>query len=129
MVPIMTKQVKIKKKLPWFNNNIKNGISERHKLKREWKKDPEDTNKFSDFCRKCREVDNMMDRAERFYYLSSLHDNRFNIRKVHAICDDLLDRRKELPLPPAESKQELANRFNKFFTENIQKIRGHLIDL
>ena len=33
MVQIMTKQVKIKKKLPWFSSNIKNGISERHKLK------------------------------------------------------------------------------------------------
>ena len=71
----------------------------------------------------------MMDRAERSYYLSSLHDNRFNIKKVHAICEDLLGRRKELPLPPAESKQELANRFNKFFTEKIQKIRDHFMEL
>ena len=34
MVPIMTKQLKIKKKLPWFNSNIKIGISERCNLKR-----------------------------------------------------------------------------------------------
>ena len=64
MAPIMTKQVKFKKKLPWFNSNIKNGIHERCKLERKWKKDPDDTNKFNDFYRKHREVDNMMDRAE-----------------------------------------------------------------
>ena len=40
------KHVKIKKKLPWLNSNIKNGISERCKLEREWKKDLDDTNKF-----------------------------------------------------------------------------------
>ena len=95
IAPIMTKQVKIKKKLPWFSSNIKNGISERCKLQREWKKDPDDTNKFIDFYRKCREVDSMMDRAERSYYLSSLYDNRFNIKKIYAICDDLLGRRKK----------------------------------
>ena len=116
MAPIMTKQVKIKKKFLWFSSNIKNGISERHKLEKEWKKDPDDTSKFIDFYRKWREVDNMMARVERSYYLSSLHDNRFNIKKIYAICDDLLGRRKELPLLPAESKKELANRFNKFFT-------------
>ena len=107
MAPIMTKQAKIKKKLPWFNSNIVNRISERHKLEREWKKDPDHTNKFIDIDRKCQEVDNMVDRAERSYYLSSLHDNRFNIKKIYAICDDLLDRRKESLLPPAESNQEL----------------------
>ena len=57
MAPIMTKLVKIKKKLPWFISNIMNRISERHKLEREWKKDPDDTNKFIDFNRKHREVE------------------------------------------------------------------------
>ena len=85
MAPIMTKQVKFKKKHPWFSRNIKNGISERHKLQREWKKDPDDTNKFIDFYIKHRKVDNMMDRAERSCYLSSLHDNRFNIKKIYVI--------------------------------------------
>ena len=129
MAPIMTKQVKIKKKPPWLSSNIKNGISERCKLEREWKKDHDDTNKFIDFYRKCREVDNMMGRAERSYYLSSLNDNRFNIKKIYTIYDDLLGKRKELPLPPADSKQALANRFNKFFTEKIEKIRDHLMEL
>ena len=93
MAPIMTKQVKIKKKLPWFRSNIKNEISERHKLQRQQKKGPDDTNKFIDFYRKCRDIDNMMVRAERSYCLSSLHDNKFNIKKIYAIFDDLLGRR------------------------------------
>ena len=70
-----------------------------------------------------------MDRAERSYYLSTLHDNRFNIKKIYAICDDVLGRWKELPLPPAKSRQELAKRCNKFFTEKIHKIRDHLMKL
>ena len=43
--------MKIKKKLPRFNSNIKNGINEKCKLEREWKKDPDDTNIFIDFYR------------------------------------------------------------------------------
>ena len=35
MAPIITKQVKFKKKLSWFNSNTKDGISERCKLERE----------------------------------------------------------------------------------------------
>ena len=38
MAPIMKKQVKIKKKLPWFSSNIKNGISENTNLKESGRK-------------------------------------------------------------------------------------------
>ena len=99
-----------------------------NKLERSGRKDPDVTNKLIDFYRKCREVDNMMDRSERSYYLSSLHDNRFNTKKIYVVCDDLLDRSKELPLPQAESNQKLANRFNQFFTKKIQKIRNNRME-
>ena len=40
--------------------------------------------------------------------------------------DSLLDRGKDLPLPPCESKQQLANEFNEYFIDKIPKIRDKL---
>ena len=120
--------MKIKKKLPWFNSNINNGISERCNLKESRRKTLM-TKINSLTSTKSREVDKIMDTAEKSYYFNSLHDNRCSIKKIYAVCDYLLGRRKELPPLPDESKQELANRFHKFYTEKIQKIRDHLVEL
>ena len=42
------------------------------------------------------------------------------------MCNTLLGRSQELPLPTCNSNKELANDFNTFFTDKIQKIRKEL---
>ena len=51
---------------------------------------------------------------------------RNNYKQVFSVCDSLLGRGKDLPLPPCESKQQLANEFNECFINKIFKIRDIL---
>ena len=67
-----------------------------------------------------------MDMAERIFYRNKLQDNRNDFKAIYCICNGLLGRTRDLPLPPCESKQELADRFANFFSSKIKKIHSIL---
>ena len=45
---------------------------------------------------------------------------------IYNICNDLLGRDKNLPLPPCESNEVPANQFNTYFSDKISKIHKEL---
>ena len=126
VAPLKHKKVKKRKKLPWMNANIRKEICIRCKLEKIWKLDRDNTNKFLEFYRKRREVSNLIDKSEREYYKKNLQEHRRDYKKVFNICDNLLGREQQNALPDANSKLELANRFNKFFVDKVDKIRRGL---
>ena len=48
---------------------------------------------------------------------------------MFSICDNLFGRSQDLPLPPCESNQELADIFNNFFLDKIPRIRYNFKDI
>ena len=64
----------------------------------------------------------MLETAERSYYMDSLAPVKGDQKIIYNICNDLLGRDKNLPLPPCESNEVLANRFNTNFSDKISKI-------
>ena len=52
----------------------------------------------------------MLDTAERSYYIDSLAQVKRDQKIIYNICNDLLCRDKNLPLPLYESNEVLANR-------------------
>ena len=70
----------------------------------------------------CHLVENMLDTAERSYYIDSVAQAKGNQKNIYNICNDLLGRDKNLPLPPCESNEVLADRFNTYFSNKISKI-------
>ena len=79
-----------------------------------------------EFYRQRRKVHNLMDMAERIFYRNKLQDNRNDFKAIYCICSGLLGHTRDLPLPPCESKQELADRFANFFSSKIKKIHSIL---
>ena len=71
-------------------------------------------------------VSNLLDDAERKYYHTQLHDNSHNLKKIFRICDGILGRELDLPLPPGHTEEEQAERFNKFFITKIMNIWKNL---
>ena len=67
-----------------------------------------------------------MDSAERRFFLDKIIENKANYKEVYKICNQLLGRNKDLPLPPDRSDVKLNKNFNKFFINKINKIRQHL---
>ena len=71
-------------------------------------------------------VSNLLDEAKRKYYHTQLHDNSCNLKKNFRICDGILGRKQDLPLPPGHTEEEQAERFNKFFITKIMNIEENL---
>ena len=67
-----------------------------------------------------------MDVAEKAYYRDKLMEYKNDYIQEFSVCNSLLGRGKDLPLPPCESKQQLANEFNEYFIDKISKIRDIL---
>ena len=59
-----------------------------------------------------------MDIDEKAYYRDKLMECKNDYKQVFSVCNTLLGRGRNLPVPPCESKQQLANKFNEY----IQRI-------
>ena len=68
-----------------------------------------------------RVVSNILDNAEYKYYQDKLHEQQKDYGRIFDICNDLLGCNKDLPFPPSNSEQELADQFNKFLTNKISE--------
>ena len=93
-----------------------------------WYKDKANSEHFMAFYHQHRQGANLLDKAEHEFFLNSIAENSNNYRKIYNICNQLLDRTKESPLPPGFTNQELADRFNNFFIDKIAKIRLVLLE-
>ena len=60
--------------------------------------------------------------------LSSIIENSANYKRIYEICNNLLGRSKNTPLPPGIPNKDLAVSFNNYFTEKIAKICSDLIE-
>ena len=64
----------------------------------------------------------MLDTAGRSYYIDRLAQAKGDQKIIYNICNDILGRDKNLPLPPCEFNEVLANRFNTYFSDKISMI-------
>jgi hypothetical protein len=124
--PLKKKTVPDRPKLPWFDEGITSEIRLRRKMERRWKKDHTNCEKFIEFYRQRRKVSNQLDVAEKAFYKQRLAENKYNYKQVFTICNKLLNRNADLPLPETQSTQDLADGFNRFFLDKIGKLRTKL---
>ena len=71
-------------------------------------------------------VSNLLDDAQRKYYHTQLQNSYHNLKEMFRICDGILGRKQDLPLPPGYTEEEQAERFNKFFITKIMNIWENL---
>ena len=72
-------------------------------------------------------MSNLLDQAERDFFRTSITENSSNYKRIYEICNHLLGRTKDSPMPPGVTNKDLACRFNNFFIDKITKIRNDLI--
>ena len=124
--PVKIKKVSNKRRLPWFTDEIAAAIRLRRRLEKHWKRDKTSNEKYEQFHKQWRTVSNLMDLAECKFFLNKIIKNKSNYKEVYNVCNQLLGRNKDLPLPPNCTNKELADRFNTFFIDKITKIRHGL---
>ena len=124
--PLKRRKVPDRIKLAWFSDEIATAIRKRRKAERRWYAPRSDTTRFMEFYRAQRMVRNLLDEAERNYYKTQFQDNSQNLKKIFGICNGILGRKRDLPLPPGYTEEEQAERFNKFFITKITNIHENL---
>ena len=127
--PLKRKLVSNKPKVPWFNDSIAAEIRKRRRLEKIWQKDINNTEKYLQFYKQRSKVSNIIDHTEKTHLQEKLVDDRNNYKQVFNICNNLLGRKQDLPLPPCKSKQELAGSFNNFYIDKMSRIRCNLKDI
>ena len=125
--PLKTKKITQHNKVPWFSDAIANELRLCRQLEKCLRNDSTNREKFLQFYQQRQLVSNMLGQAERVYFHDALHKNRNNVKEIYNIVNKLLDRVKDLPLPPTNSNFDLANEFNDFFCNKITRIHDHLV--
>ena len=92
-----------------------------------WVSDKSNRVKLNNFYITRRRVANLITSAECLYYHDILSQHKTNMKEIFKVCDKLLGRKHDLPLPPSFSEEELASRFSDFFISRIAKIKGALV--
>ena len=116
--PLKSKVTSDRPELPCYSDEIGEAICRCHKAEQVWKKLHQQKN-FLNFYRLRRQVSNLLNESECTYYKNTLHEAKFNSKKMFTICNSLLGWNTSLPLPPGHSDSELAECFNIFFTSKI----------
>ena len=92
-----------------------------------WLRDQINWQKIRDFYQLRRAVSNIIHQAECEHFTNILLEHKHQPREIFRICDRLLERYQDLPLPPGYTNEELATMFNNFFITKIAKIREVLV--
>ena len=113
-------------KMPWFNDSIAMAIRHRCMAEQNWANHCSDPMAFTTFYRARCIVSNLVDAAENRFYKDSLAQHQGNTKEIFKICDSLLGRNQDLPLPPGFTDKEHASCFKDFFVSKISMIQDEL---
>ena len=125
--PLLTKSIRDLPHSPWFDSEYKNLRKLRRRAERLWLKTKslDDKEKFI-VLRK--ETNSLAHTKKKSFFTSNFNRYNNSQKSLYAFANNFLDKSNELILPSAnpDQMQDVADKFNNFFTEKIEKIRGGL---
>ena len=126
--PIKSQKCSDHPRIPWFNHEIAKAIRLHRHLERVWYRDKSNRGAFALLQGQHQLVSNLLDKAQQKFFLTSITENPSYYKHIYEICNHLLGRSKDLPLPPGIVNNDLAVRFNNYFIQKIANICTDLID-
>ena len=114
--PIITKEVCVRSRKPWYNDQIAQAKRERRTAERKWikTKDPDDLKAVHLHRDK---VTQLCSDAKKQFYQRKISDSSTDQKALFQIANELLYRKKDNSFPNSESSEELANRFVTYFCQ------------
>ena len=124
--PLQTKTVVIKNQIPWQDSEYRTERALRRKLERKWrkfgKKDGPERTAYIEQRSKCSTLA-ALKRSQ--YYSNLIQKNEGDQSSMFKIVSQVLDKKKtSSALPQFDNPVNLANRFNKFYTQKVETIRS-----
>ena len=123
--PLITRSIKERPRVPWFNEEIKMAKRGRRKAEKRWRR----TKLYTDlaaFKVKRNATTALMNKARREFYTNFIEENSKDQKKLFAASNRLLNRGSADCLPPTIDKAQFAEDIGKFSVQKIVNIRSRL---
>ena len=133
--PLKNKTIVIRQQVPWFNDEIKAQKLERRNLENQWRKlkQKENESNRDEIENKKRLykvsrtiVVNLINNEKVLCYNKNIENCERDKKQLFKNVNELLCNESDTKLPDCDDEEVLANNFNQFFVDKIQKIRDHL---
>ena len=122
--PQITRSASTKRRDPWDTKEVLEAVRIKRRAERRFRKTRTD-NDYRLFCEK-RDIFNKTLQVSKTEYLSKvIVDNSRDPTSLFAHMNSIMHKKKENPLPETSSAKSLANDFNTFFKEKVDKIRDN----
>ncbi len=120
--PLQTKEITVRERTPWTNEDLRPWKTERRRLERKWRKNRlhVDRQTYSEFNRNYGTFLNNMRTED---YKKQIDDNKDDPKGLFKVVNNALHKGKDNPMPPNVSKHELADNFIDFFDNKIKDLR------
>ena len=119
--PLITRSIKVRPRVPWFNEEIKTAKRERRKAEKRWRRNRLDSD-LAAFKVKRNEATALMNKARREFYTNFIEENSGDQKKLFAASNRLLNRGSADCLPPTIDRAQFAEEIGKFFIQKIVNI-------
>ena len=123
--PLITRSIKERPCVPWFNEEIKMAKCERRKAEKRWRRTKSYAN-LAAFKVKRNATTTLMSKARREFYTNFIEENSKDQKKLFVASNRLLNRGSADCLPPTIDKAQFAEDIRKFFVQKIVNIRSRL---
>ena len=125
MCLVITKNITVKEKYPWFNGDIVRARKRRRAAEKKWKRRKTSENWAS--CKSERNnVNYFIKRAKIDYYKRKIHKAGTDMGKLYFFLNTLVGGKNKELLPENVSDTRLANNFSAFFENKITDICAHI---
>ena len=122
--PLVSRKISTVESAPWFDKEYRELRKIRRKAENKMKKPDsqlDDKIAYKDACAKCTAVANI---KKKEYFTNIILQSSCNTKKLYQVVNKVLDRKQNVSLPDyTDDITKLADDFNSFFTEKIDKIR------
>ena len=118
--PVVTKTINANNRPPWMDREYTDARKERRKLYRIWKKSNSNQDK-EEFVGSRLSVNELSKVKRRTFYQNSIQNSSNSQKELYKVTNKILDRNKKSEFPHCENPITLAEKFNNFFIEKIEK--------
>ena len=124
--PLTTKVISVVSEAPWFDAEYRQLRKKRRKAERIRSRSIDNKIHYKDLCLECTEL---AIKKKKEYFSNMIKKAEGNPKTLYQLVNKELDRSQSKCLPNyTENISELADSFNKFFEEKIEKIRSEMPD-
>ena len=127
-MPLITKTVTNRPKVPWFNPDIKQQRQIVRNRERVWIKYSQ-KHQWLSYKRERNRYKNMINHHKANFYTSSVLSAKGDTKKLYQITNNIMNNVVSNPMPPSASDLDLSNTFADFFLAKIINIRRLFDDI